>query len=665
MRRLQKVLIANRAEIACRIARTCRRLGLAVATVHSTIDASARHVREIGESIELGGPLPRDSYLNIPAIVQAAKAAGADAVHPGYGFLSEDPDFARAVEAAGLVFIGPRPETLAALGDKANAKKMARKAGLALVPGPIEPSADAARLSLAVGALKLPVLLKAAGGGGGRGMALIEDLAQLEDRIQGAMREANGAFGRSELIVERFLPKARHIEVQIAGDGKGEAIHLYERECSLQRRYQKVIEEAPAPRLPMKLRHEICESACRLARAANYRGVGTVEYLLAGSEAYFLEVNARLQVEHPVTEAVTGVDLVELQLKIADEEALPYVQEDIKLAGHAIEARICAEDVEAGFLPQAGKVRLIDLPAPPVRVDAGIDSGDTVHPFYDSMIAKVIVGAKDRAAALAELRDALSRSRIIGVPTNLLFLEWLLDLEEVREGKAHTGLIQAKTFARRKGEALAPECVALAALYWLDRQRLDGADGGAWQASAFSGFRLNTGALTPQPVPTLVLTDNDTRWEVRISAKARDGERIVAVQDRNFRVKLLSPVEQRRFLAQVDARVFEAWCAEENDSVFVKTPLGDGILKIESPLAAAAAQASPESRLLAPMMGRIAKVHARDGERVAAGAVVVVLESMKMELRVQAPRDGVLRGLKAKIDDMVERGALLAEVVAD
>ena len=354
---IKKILIANRGEIACRIARTCRRLGIAVAGVHSDADAGALHVRTIGKSFRLGGPAPADSYLNIDAIVDAAKQAGADAVHPGYGFLSEDPALASAAEAAGLVFIGPTPETLALLGRKDSAKALAVKVGVPVVPGTPEASDDAGKVAAMVRALGFPVMLKAAGGGGGRGMRAILSDDGLDEAIASAMREAKGAFGISALIGERHIAQARHIEVQIAGDGLGNVVHLWERECTLQRRHQKVIEEAPAAPLPPAVRGALLAEAVAIGRAISLRNLATVEFLVSGDAHYFLEINPRLQVEHPVTEMVTGRDLVELQIFIAGHDALPFGQDEISCTGHAVEARLCAENPARNFAPSTGRVR--------------------------------------------------------------------------------------------------------------------------------------------------------------------------------------------------------------------------------------------------------------------------------------------------------------------
>ena len=374
----KKILIANRGEIACRIARTCRRLGIAVAGVHSAADADALHVRTIGESTEIGGAAASDSYLRIDAVIEAARRSGAEAIHPGFGFLAENAAFARAVERAGLVFIGPTPEIIERLGDKASAKREAEAADVPTVPGSRTASEDAAEIAGIVGELGLPVMLKAAAGGGGKGMRAVARLDGLAGEIESAMREAKSAFGYPGLIVEKLIERGRHIEVQIAGDGNGHVIHLFERECSLQRRHQKLIEEAPAANLPAALRDQMIADAVRLGERLNYRGVGTVEFILSGDRYYFLEVNPRLQVEHPVTEMVTGIDIVETMLRIAAGEGLPLAQREVRCRGHAVEARLCAEDPANDFLPCSGNLAYVGFPADGVRVETGVESGSVV-----------------------------------------------------------------------------------------------------------------------------------------------------------------------------------------------------------------------------------------------------------------------------------------------
>jgi len=666
MERLRKVLIANRGEIACRIARTCRRVGLAVATVHSSADRSARHVREIGESIEVGGAAATESYLNIEAILAAAARVGADAVHPGYGFLSENPAFVRAVEAAGLVFIGPAAATMERLGGKASAKREAARLGIPVIAGSAGGMTDAAAVAGQVRGMPLPVLLKAVAGGGGRGMAVIDRLEGLDGRIESAMREALQGFGSGELIVERYLPRVRHVEVQVAGDGRGQAVHLFERECTLQRRHQKVIEEAPAAHLPDRLLAAMRHDACRLAAAVDYRGLGTVEFVVADGEHHFLEVNPRLQVEHPVTEEITGIDLVELQLRIADTGALPVAQADVRCTGHAFEARVCAEDPAAGFLPATGRVALARFPGAPWRVETGIADGDEVTPHYDSLVAKVIAHAESRDAARELLEAGLAATRVTGVVTNLDFLRRVLAWPETRESTFHTRLIDERTGPAHT-ESRAPDfdlCCA-AALLWLERRRTDSAAGdlGCWtDHSAFTGWRL-TQREDPQLAaePSLRLRSAGHEWPVRFSRRMPDASMRIAIGDRVERAAL-EPLGDARWLLHCAGATRALSASVEADRIELAGAFGNLSFDAAPLLGGAALEAAPSGELAAPMMGKVVSIKAGAGDRVAAGQTVIVLESMKMELHVAAPFDAAVQGIRCAIGDMVARGAVLAQV---
>ena len=438
----RKILIANRGEIACRIARTCRKLGIQVATVHSVADRAALHVRDIGESVAIGAAPANESYLVIDRIVEAALRVGADAVHPGYGFLAENGNFAEALAKKGIAFIGPSPDVLRQFGNKASAKQIAKLAGVPVVPGTDRPSASIEEIERAVAGMQLPVLLKAAAGGGGKGMRVVTSATTAPADIQAAMREGKSSFGDPSLIVEQFLPDARHIEVQILGDGKGNVVHLFDRECSLQRRHQKVIEEAPVLSLDPALRESILAHAVRLGARVRYAGLGTVEFIVKDSNAFFLEVNPRIQVEHPVTESITGLDLVELQIRAVADGVLPLEQTDVAVSGVAVEARLYAEDADNGFLPSTGTIenlRLTDM----VRVDAGISAGMAITPYYDPMIAKLIATAATRTEAYARLDAALLDCTVSGVTTNLTFLRRIVSDSSVRANEVHTGTIDA------------------------------------------------------------------------------------------------------------------------------------------------------------------------------------------------------------------------------
>jgi len=663
---LKKILIANRGEIACRIARTCRKLGLEVATVHSSADRLARHVREIGESVELGGAAPSESYLNIDAIIAAARRVGADAVHPGYGFVSENADFVRALEAAGLTFIGPRAETIERVGGKASAKREAARLGVPVIPGSESGMTDAAEVLNLVRGMKLPVLLKAVAGGGGRGMAVVDTLDGLEGRIESAMREAEKSFGNGELIVERYLPQVRHLEVQVAGDGQGHAIHLFERECTLQRRHQKVIEEAPSSGLSPRLRAAILADAVKLAAGVNYRGLGTVEFVVTGEEHYFLEVNPRLQVEHPVTEEVTGLDLVELQLRIADTGILPLTQADVQCSGHAFEARLCAEDAAAGFLPATGRLQVVDFSRAGVRIESGVDSGDEISPHYDSMIAKLIAHASDRDSARRALVAGLRESTVIGLVTNLEFLQELLEWPETRDATFHTRLIDERHAQRGVVAATAPplEHLAAAALHWLAQRRAESPALGCWTLwDGFTGWRLSSGPIQAAPQPTLVLKAGAAEWPVRFSMRDDQGSSALVIGEQKVSATL-QPLAAGRFLLQCGGRALELTIRGDARQVELSSALGSSVLTAQPYLGGAAGDAAASGQLGAPMMGKVVAVKAAVGETVAVGQTVIVLESMKMELHVTAPFEGSVSSLRCRVGDMVERHQVLAEVTA-
>ena len=492
--KINTLLIANRGEIACRIARTARVQGITPVGVHSEADANALHVREIGRSILIGAGPASESYLKIGAVLDAARRVGADAIHPGYGFLAENPDFANAVEAAGMIFVGPTGETLDRFGDKASAKDAAIAAGVPVVSGATGAKSDPGEIAAAVREMGFPVLLKAVGGGGGRGQRLVENEATLMQDIKGALREAKSTFGSEGMLLERFLPAARHVEVQIAGDGAGHVVHLFERDCTLQRRHQKVIEEAPAWGLPRALLDQIASDAVKLGESLNYRGLGTVEFLVAGDDYFFLEVNPRIQVEHPVTEAITGLDLVALQLRIAQGAGLGLAQADITCTGHAVEARLYAEDPANSFAPSTGKITTLSLPQG-IRIDSGVAPGDEVSPFYDPMIAKLIVHAADRETALARLAEALDHTIVAGVQTNRSFLTALARDPEFAGMNVHTRWIDTRLDALTTppADAAANLWRAVAAVLFVSNGRNDNTTNPWGNRSNFTGWRLHAG----------------------------------------------------------------------------------------------------------------------------------------------------------------------------
>lgn len=657
----KKILIANRGEIACRIARTCHRLGVAVAGVHSSADADALHVKVIGESIEIGGAAASESYLRIDAVIAAAKTTGAQAIHPGFGFLAENATFARAVEAAGLVFIGPTPEVIERLGDKASAKQEAEAANVLIVPGSKTPSEDPAEIDRIVRELKLPVMLKAAAGGGGRGMRAVSTLDGLSGEIESAMREAKNSFGYPGLIVERLVEHGRHIEVQIAGDGKGNVIHLFERECSLQRRHQKIIEEAPAANLSTALREKIAADAVRLGKRLNYRGVGTVEFILSGDDYYFLEVNPRLQVEHPVTEMITGRDIIELMLRIASGEGLPFSQKEVTCCGHAVEARICAEDPANNFLPCTGDLAYVKFPTDGVRVETGIESGSTVTPYYDSMLAKLIAHAETRDEALDKLDRALAETSIFGITTNQEFLKRLIRLSATRNATFYTRLIDEQINQLvDQVEDLDTEALALGAYFWMIRQRKPAASG-PWRSRDMTGWHMATGGDGLSPIPLLHLEAAGASAEMRFAPLKADGSMIVGVNDDKLPVRLI-PLKDDHFTAIVGARRETVRIYQENQTIFVHDRRGVHTLTAIPYLTYISAVSETSGDLRAPMMGMILKANVAIGDKVKAGDIVAVMESMKMELRIVSETDGIVTAVNCRVGETVERNAVVIVV---
>ena len=660
---IKKLLIANRGDSACRIARTAKAMGIAVATVHSSTDRQAAHVRQIGQSIEVGGGPASESYLNIPAIIAAAQTVGADAVHPGIGFLSETPDFGSAVEDAGLIFIGPTADTLARFGNKLQAKQEAAELGIPVIPGADLASDDEAGIGAVVADMQPPLLLKAAAGGGGRGIRVVREDDNLGENIASAMREAKASFGRADLLVEQYLDRPRHLEVQLAGDGTGAAIHLFDRECSLQRRHQKVVEEAPVARLDANLRQSILDAACRLATHTKLRGLATAEFLVVGDAFFFLEVNPRLQVEHPVTEAVTGLDLVAWQLRIAAGEGLPMGQDQIAVCGHAMQARLYAEDPANGFAPATGMVRRIDLPGPIARSDIGVTEGEEIGPFYDCMLGKIICHGGDRGEALGQLRAALAETAVFGVPTNLAFLRDLLARREVAEGSVDTAMIDREVISSQANpERPADELFALAGALVMLQYRT-GPDSDPWQShGAFTNWRLGQGHLRPRHAPSLHVSFGEDSADVAFSPV--DGNSGMSVRvDQSVLALTMVPLGDDVYSVTFGNEVLVLRAQCDGDAVHLHGAFGTAAARVS--LYADGWQvdaAAVEGRVLAPVMGNVTKVLAAVGDHVSAGDVLVVQESMKMEIRLTAPCDGVLAVLSCAEGDMVERHAFIAEV---
>lgn len=658
----KKILIANRGEIACRIARTCRRMGVEAATVHSTADEDALHVKVIGDSVEIGGAAAADSYLNMERVIAAAKQTGAEAIHPGFGFLAENAEFVRKVEQAGLVFIGPTADVIERLGDKAMAKHEAVKAEVPVIPGTERPSDDAAVLATAARAMTLPIMLKAAAGGGGKGMRRVESFDKLDDEIEAAMREGINAFGNAALIIEKLIQKGRHIEIQIAGDGEGNVIHLFERECSLQRRHQKVIEEAPAANLDSTLRDMMAQNAVNLGKSLKYRGVGTVEFIVNDEGYFFLEVNPRLQVEHPVTEEITGIDIVELQLRIACGEGLGITQDEVSINGHAVEARIYAEDPAAGFLPSTGMLSFVKFPESGVRVETGVESGGEVTPYYDPMIAKLITHGKSRNEALDKLCLAVDGTSVFGVTTNRIFLKKLLNLKETRNATFYTVMIDDMFEDWDLGSSAdQSEVMAIAAYFWLSNQRQHSATARPWHSWGNTGWATGGDGDELSPIPILHLTSEGHSAEIRFGSLRANGRMRVAVGDDIVDLNLKS-LGDSQYLAASENRRGRVTLVHDGDRVFVQDGSGTHQFITMSYLSYISAIQQVSGDLKAPMMGLVLKMAVKVGDPVSTGDTIVIIESMKMELRVNSEVDGIVKELHCTQGQTVERHEIIAVI---
>ena len=656
----RKILIANRGEIARRILRTAHRLGVRVVAVYSDADAEAAHVAEADEAHRIGPAPAADSYLNIEAIVAAAQRAGAQAVHPGYGFLAENADFAEACMAAGLVFVGPPPAAIRTLGSKAAAKALMAKAGVPLVPGYHGAEQDLATLEQAAAGTGYPVLIKASAGGGGKGMRIVERPEDFAEALESARREAVAAFADDRVIIEAYLERPRHIEVQVFADAHGNVVHLFERDCSIQRRHQKVLEEAPAPGLGAERRAEMAAAAVAATRASGYLGAGTVEFICQGADFYFMEMNTRLQVEHPVTEMITGQDLVEWQLRVAAGEPLPLGQDDLVMRGHAIEARIYAEDPANDFLPSTGRLVYLRLPeeGPHVRLDAGVREGDEVSVHYDPLLAKLTVWDRSRTAALARLSAALGEVQIVGPANNVEFLAALAAHPAFAAGEVDTGFI-ARHLADLLPEAApaSDQVLALASLAELLRLRAQ-AEARARRSSdpyspwhQTSGWRLNLGTHTR-------LSFRDGAREVEVLVHYRPEGYILELPGGRIAARgELGP--DGALLADLDGRRVTASVVRHDGAVAVL--VGGGLHRLQpiDPLQATAAAEAGLGRMTAPMPGKVIKVHVTPGQAVARGAPLIVLEAMKMEHCISAPADGTVAEVHYAPGDLVEEGAEL------
>ncbi|MDO9143124.1 acetyl/propionyl/methylcrotonyl-CoA carboxylase subunit alpha [Rhodoferax sp.] len=660
-----KILIANRGEIACRVAATARRMGIKTVAVYSDADAHAKHVAACDESVHIGGSAPKDSYLRWEKIIEAAQATGAQAVHPGYGFLSENEEFAKACAAAGLVFIGPPASAIQAMGLKAESKQLMERAGVPLVPGYHGSDQAPALLQLKADEIGYPVLIKASAGGGGKGMRAVERSQDFADALTSCKREAINSFGSDAVLVEKYVQRPRHIEIQVFGDSFGNYVYLFERDCSVQRRHQKVLEEAPAPGMTNELRARMGEAAVAAARAVNYVGAGTVEFIVEQREDgsmdfFFMEMNTRLQVEHPVTEAITGQDLVEWQLRVANGEALPLAQAQLKITGHAIEARICAENPDNNFLPATGTLDVYRKPAcssfaiSPVRFDDGVRQGDSISPFYDSMVAKLIVHGDTREQALARLDDALAQTHIIGLTTNVQFLRHVLQSPSFAQANLDTGLIprEAGVLFNQERVGLALAAAADVAQTLLEERAAEGTDPfsktDGWRshgvftrrfAFEFAGEPVQAG-LTYLHEGALSFTVGEVAGMLEFTATP------AGIDVRFAGQRALVNVYRQGEVGYIHA----AQGATQIIAVDLLLHAGEAPAEV--------------GRLTAPMPGKVVSFAVKAGDRVQRGQALAVMDAMKMEHTIAAPIDGVVEELLYAPGDQVVEGAELLKLVA-
>ncbi len=658
-----RLLIANRGEIACRVIRTARRLGIATVAVYSEADTESLHV-ELADEARLIGPAPAaDSYLKIDAILDAAKASGAQAVHPGYGFLAENAAFAEACAAASLIFVGPPAAAIRAMGSKSEAKAIMAEAGVPLVPGYHGANQDVAVLERAARVVGYPVLIKASAGGGGKGMRIVERPRDFDQAAAAAKREAASAFGDDRLLIEKYLTRPRHIEVQVFADSHGEVLHLFERDCSIQRRHQKVLEEAPAPGLEPERRAAMGAAAVEAAKAVGYVGAGTVEFIAEGESFYFMEMNTRLQVEHPVTEMITGQDLVEWQLRVAVGEALPLKKDELAINGHAIEARIYAEDPARGFLPATG--RLVHLrfpePGPHLRVETGVRAGDEVSVHYDPMIAKLVVWGEDRPAAVRRLAAMLDDTQAVGLATNLAFLAEVARHPAYRAGELDTGFIERHGRNLVPPEAPAPDDVlALAGLAVLQQRRAEAAAQAVRSEDPYSPWhRTNGWRLNVETHSRLVFLDHGE--EVPVTVHFRPNGYLFDLPGGSLEVQ--GQLDGKGNLtAELGGRHVSATVVRDGGTLTLLIGARAHALQLHDPLAAGVAADAGGGRLTAPMPGKVIVVHVSVGSRVTRGEPLLVLEAMKMEHTIAAPGDGRVAQIYFAAGDLVEEGAELIDL---
>ena len=656
-RRFQTLLIANRGEIACRVIRTARAMGLRTVAVYSEADAGAMHVAQADDAVLLGPARARDSYLNIERVLEAARATGAEAIHPGYGFLSENAEFADACAKAGIVFVGPTGAMMRAMGSKSGSKELMEQAGVPLVPGYHGEAQDDATLAKAAAKIGFPVLVKASAGGGGRGMRIVREAKELAASVESAKREAKAAFGDDRVLIEKLVQNPRHIEVQVIGDSHGNLLSLFERECTLQRRHQKVIEEAPSPTLNAAQREAVCAAARKAAAAVSYVGAGTIEFVSDGKDVFFIEMNTRLQVEHPVTELITGVDLVEWQLRVASGEKLPMTQEQIALRGHAIEARVYAENPARNFMPSVGKIRSWKIAGSSegLRIDAGYRQGDTVSPHYDAMLAKVIAWAPTREVAIDRLTHALSESDVRGVVTNIPFLAALVGHPSVRANTVDTGFIERELDRLTASPKPPGELEFAAAVAGILNQEAKAAEDVAkspWGTTGWMpvgrrqrvfAFRLGHGG------------------EQKVTLHYGRGPATLAVGGNEIGFGS-APGAGGGLDLTLDVIKSNVTAIVEGHEIYVRTRNGRFDLHWVDQFGGEDEEHVGEDRIVAPLPGTVVALLAEVGAKLEKGAPILTLEVMKMEQTLRAPFAGVLKAIKCKVGDIVGEGVELAEI---
>jgi 3-methylcrotonyl-CoA carboxylase alpha subunit len=642
MTMIDTLLVANRGEIACRVMRTAKAMGIRTVAVHSAIDANARHVREADMAVNLGGAKPGESYLLIDKIIAAAKASGAQAIHPGYGFLSENAGFARAIEQAGLIFLGPPASAIEAMGSKSAAKSLMEAAGVPLVPGYHGDKQDLDTFREATARIGYPVLLKAAAGGGGKGMKVAESEAQLAETLESAKREAQSAFGDSRMLVEKYVLKPRHVEIQVFADQHGNCLYLNERDCSIQRRHQKVVEEAPAPGLCPELRRAMGEAAVKAAQAIGYVGAGTVEFLLdERGDFFFMEMNTRLQVEHPVTEAITGLDLVAWQIRVARGEPLPLTQQQVPLNGHAIEVRLYAEDPDHDFLPATGTLALYREAGngDGRRIDSGVAEGDSVSPFYDPLLGKLIAWGENREQARLRLLAMLGDTLVGGVKTNLAFLRRILAHPAFAACELDTGFIP------RHQQQLLPAPSELPEAFW--QLAAD-----AWVQSE-APLQRNDDPHSPWATRSGWRAGGVTEIELHLSSQG---------DSRKVRASNRACLQGEELLAEIDSTRQRLRAIRRGETLYLQWRGELHAITRFDPIAAAEASHAQHGGLSAPMNGSIVRVLVEPGQTVEAGTALVVLEAMKMEHSIRAPEAGTVKALYCREGEMVSEGAVLVEL---